>query len=119
LNSDRYSYEYILGILNSRLAEWFYYWFIYNRAVRTMHFDEYYIGRLLIKEITPQNRHIAQQIENLVSQILTLTQSPDYETNPQKQEKVKVLESQIDQLVYKLYNLTEEEIRIIEGNLRR
>ncbi|MGC8915347.1 MAG: hypothetical protein ACP5K0_07490, partial [Thermosulfidibacteraceae bacterium] len=29
------------------------------------------------------------------------------------------LESQIDQLVYKLYNLTEEEIRIIEGNLRR
>ncbi len=30
-------------------------------------------------------------------------------------KKVKSLEKQIDQLVYKLYNLTEEEIKIIEG----
>ncbi|PMP62375.1 MAG: type II restriction endonuclease [Sulfurihydrogenibium sp.] len=115
LNSDRYSYEYILGILNSRLAEWFYYWFIYNRAIRTMHFDEYYIGRLPIKEINHQNQHIAQQIESLVNQILNLTQSDDYETNPAKQNQVKELEKQIDQLVYQLYNLTEEEIKIIEG----
>ncbi|MGC8890963.1 MAG: TaqI-like C-terminal specificity domain-containing protein, partial [bacterium] len=84
LNSDRYSYEYILGILNSRLAEWFYYWFIYNRAIRTMHFDEYYIGRLPIKEISHQNQYIVQQIESLVNQILNLTQSDDYETNPAK-----------------------------------
>ena len=46
--------------------------------------------------------------------MLSLTQSSDYETNQQKQEKVKELEKQIDQLVYKLYNLTEEEIKIIE-----
>jgi len=118
LKTDKYSYEYILGILNSKFAEWFYYWFIYNRAVRTMHFDEYYIGKLPIKEITPQNQHIVQQIEELVNQILNLTQSDDYETNPTKQNQVKELEAQIDQLVYQLYNLTEEEIRIIEGGLR-
>ncbi|WP_460181711.1 hypothetical protein [Thermodesulfovibrio sp. TK110] len=34
-------------------------------------------------------------------------------TDPQKQAKVKDLEKQIDHLVYKLYNLTEEEIKII------
>ncbi len=36
-------------------------------------------------------------------------------TDPQKQEEVKKLEKQIDHLVYKLYDLTEEEIEIIEG----
>jgi len=29
----------------------------------------------------------------------------------------KKLERQIDQMVYKLYNLTPEEIKIVEGNL--
>ncbi len=36
-------------------------------------------------------------------------------TDPQKQAQVKDLEKQIDQLVYDLYDLTEEEIVIIEG----
>ncbi len=36
-------------------------------------------------------------------------------TDPQKQDQVKELEKQIDHLVYQLYNLTEEEISIIEG----
>ncbi len=56
-----------------------------------------------------------KQYETLASQILTLTQDPTYDTDPQKQAKVKEIEKQIDQLVYKLYNLTEEEIGIIEG----
>ena len=32
-----------------------------------------------------------------------------------KQSQVKILENQIDQLVYKLYGLTPEEIEIVEG----
>jgi hypothetical protein len=114
LTDNIFSYDYILGILNSRFAEWFYYWFVYNRAIRTMHFDEYYIGKLPIKKNTPQNQHIVKEIENLVSQILSLTQSSDYETNQTKQAKVKALEKEIGKLVYKLYDLTEEEIEIIE-----
>jgi len=38
--------------------------------------------------------------------------------NPEKQAKVKEYECQIDQLVYKLYDLTEEEIKIIEEKIR-
>jgi len=34
--------------------------------------------------------------------------------NPEKQAKAKEYERQIDQLVYKLYNLTPEEIKIVE-----
>ena len=48
-------------------------------------------------------------------EILSLTQSNDYLQNPAKQAKVKEYEKQIDQLVYKLYDLTPEEIEIVEG----
>ncbi|MGC8889706.1 MAG: TaqI-like C-terminal specificity domain-containing protein, partial [bacterium] len=113
LNDNSFSYEYILAILNSRLAEWFYYWFVYNRAIRTMHFDEYYIGKMPIKKITIQNQYLTHQIESLVSQILSLTQSDDYLENSKKQAEVKELEKEIDQLVYKLYGLTEEEIKML------
>ncbi len=41
--------------------------------------------------------------------------APDYLDNPQKQARVKTLEKQIDQLVYKLYDLTPEEIKIVGG----
>jgi hypothetical protein len=115
LTDNSFPYEYILGILNSRLAEWFYYWFVYNRAIRTMHFDESYIGKLPIKKITPKNQPIANQIIEHVNKLLTLTQSSDYEINQQKQIQVVTIEQQINHLVYKLYNLTEVEINLIEG----
>lgn len=59
-----------------------------------------------------------EQFSNLVSQLLRLTQSSDYPINPQKQAKAKELESQIDQMVYEICNLTDDEIKIIEGNIK-
>jgi len=53
-----------------------------------------------------------------VNQILPLSQSEDYLENPQKQAKVKEYQRQIDQLVYKLYKLTDEEIKIVEEELK-
>jgi hypothetical protein len=38
-----------------------------------------------------------------------------YLSNPDKQAKVKELEHQIDQMVYKLYGLTPGEIAVVEG----
>jgi hypothetical protein len=58
---------------------------------------------------------LADQIIQKVDEILTLTQSPNFETSKEKQQKVKELEKEIDQLVYKLYDFTEEEIRLIES----
>ena len=108
IEDNSYSHQYILGILNSRLSEWFYYWFVYNRAIRTMHFDEYYMGKLPIKKITVENQPIVKQMESLVDQILSAkNQNPEADTSQ--------LEHEIDRLVYRLYNLTEEEIQIIEN----
>ncbi|MBI5023675.1 MAG: hypothetical protein HZC18_01570 [Candidatus Omnitrophica bacterium] len=52
----------------------------------------------------------------LVERILALTRTNDYEKNLEKQSKVKGFQCQIDQTVYKLYGLTEEEIKIVEGD---
>jgi len=50
-----------------------------------------------------------------VREILSITKDDNYLQNKQKQARVKELEWEIDQLVYQLYGLTEEEIRIVEG----
>ncbi|MCK9265544.1 hypothetical protein M0P98_01460 [bacterium] len=49
------------------------------------------------------------------SKILATTKDDDYLENSNKQAKVKEYEKQIDQLVYKLHDLTEEEIQTIEN----
>ena len=55
------------------------------------------------------------QIISIVDKILSLTQSDNYLQNPAKQARVKEYERQIDQFVYDLYNLTPEEIAIVQA----
>lgn len=56
-----------------------------------------------------------QPFISCVERILSLTQSFDYLQNLAKQMQVKDYEKQIDELVYQLYGLTDEEIKIVEG----
>ncbi len=48
------------------------------------------------------------------SQILSVTKDVDYLDNHGKQTKVNDLEKEIDLLAYKLYELTSDEIDIVE-----
>ena len=52
----------------------------------------------------------------IVDKILTHTQSDDYMQNQTKQAKVNEYENEIDRMVYELYGLTAEEIKIVEGD---
>jgi hypothetical protein len=116
LTDSSYPYEYVLGIINSRLAEWYYYWFVYNRAVRTMHFDGSYLGRLPIKKLNSETESLVGQIVREVDKVLIFTQSSDYGTNREKQQEVERLRRKIDELVYRLYDVNEEEIGLAESN---
>ena len=51
----------------------------------------------------------------IVNQIEKLVTFSDYKSNSEKQAKVKDLEHQIDELVYKIYGLTEDEVKIVES----
>jgi hypothetical protein len=63
---------------------------------------------LLVPPITPENQQIVMRIEKLVDEIF-FVKKYNSEADTFK------LEQKIDQLVYKLYNLTPEEIKIVEG----
>ncbi len=106
--------KFLLGYLQSEFCNWYAYNFIYNRAVRTMHFINYYVTQLPIHRCATKEEE-QKPIIALVDKILAITKDDDYLQNPAKQAKVKEYEGQIDQMVYKLYDLTPEEIAIVEG----
>ena len=65
-----------------------------------------------IKKATVQEQKL---FINLVNEIFTITKSEDYSKDSLKKSKIKKCENQIDQMVYKLYDLTDDEIKIVEG----
>ena len=116
LKEKNYSLFFLLAILNSTLISWYAYKFIYGSAIRTMHFDNYYIGKIPVHPINKPNQ---QPLITLVDHILAITKDSDYLENPAKQAKVKEYEHQIDQMVYELYDLAEEEIKIVENSIKK
>jgi len=108
LTSDTFQLWFLLGFFNSTLFQWAF----KNIGINMGQGFEYkiqFIVKIPIPAITPSNKPIVEQIEQLVDNILNAKrQDPgadrtDYET-------------QIDHLVYQLYSLSEEEIGIIENS---
>jgi len=64
--------------------------------------------------IIPAQSIDQQPFIDIVDEILFLTEDVNYLDNPKKKKTVRQLEKQIDQLVYKIYNLIPEEIEIID-----
>lgn len=100
--------NYLLGLLNSKLLT---FWL---KAKNTPLGDmgayrnyKYNIMELPMVKITAKNKKIADKIIALVDKILQAKEK-DPKANTQK------LEKEIDALVYQLYHLTDEEIKIIE-----
>ncbi|ECQ5828782.1 class I SAM-dependent DNA methyltransferase [Campylobacter jejuni] len=66
------------------------------------------LEKLPIPKINSKNEKLVDELINLVDEIL---KAKEQDKNANTQE----LENKINSIVYKLYNLTEEEIKIIEG----
>ncbi len=96
-----------LAYLNSKFLSWYAYNFVYSRAIRGMDFYNFYIQQLPIPNISIAEQ---QPIIALVDKILALKSG----SAPSKGE-TQALEAEIDALVYRLYDLTAEEIAMIEG----
>jgi len=108
--------KFILGLLNSKISKWYMQSLAYSLSEGAQRWIKQYVELIPLPPITKENKPLVDQVIQKVDQILTLTQSKDYDTNQEKQEHVKRLQHEIDKLVYKLYGLTEEEIKIIEGS---
>ena len=105
--------KYLLALLNSRLLEAYYKSISSTIRGGFLRFKKIYIEQLPVKITTESKRKL---FIDLIDKILAITRDEDYLQNQQKQTKVKTLEQEIDQMVYQLYGLTEEEIAIITRN---
>lgn len=111
IKTERINQKYLVGVLNSLLIE---FWLRHKGKMQGANFQ---IDKepLLNLPLVKAKDNTQKEVAKLVDQILTITEATDYLQNPQKQAKVNELEREIDQLVYEIYGLTEEEIKIVEG----
>ena len=79
------------------------------------HFYPNHMKQLPIKKASREKQ---QAFIKLVDKILAITKDDDYLENKEKQKKVAEYEREIDKMVYKLYDLTPEEIKIVEKNIK-
>lgn len=106
--------KYILGILNSRLSYFYLTKIACSLSEGANRWTKQYVERIPIPPITLENKNTVQKIECFVNEIISLTQSSDYKTNKDQQAEVKNLEKQIDELVYTLYKLFGDDIKVID-----
>ncbi|WP_033602034.1 type IIG restriction enzyme/methyltransferase [Helicobacter pylori] len=102
--------HYLLGMLHSQLVTFAFKTFYAGGGLGESgyRYKKAFIERLPIPQITTKNQELAQKITDYAERILK-TKEKDPKANTQE------LEKEIDTLVYQLYNLTDEEIKIIEN----
>lgn len=106
------SLKYVMAILNSCLMN-FYYRTISLESGRVMaQTDIEAVGSLPIKISTPKK---TESIIKLVEKILAATKKRSHFEIPKNTTRTQEYEKVIDRLIYKLYDLTDEEIRIVES----
>ena len=120
---DIYSYELICALLNSKLINFYYVKNFTNASTLTVNISKTFLEKIplpLIDLSDEQDKEIHDKIVTLVENIITLNKKLSAEKNPNSinilKRQINALDKQIDALVYKLYNLNDEEIKIIEGN---
>ncbi|HAN0714544.1 TPA: class I SAM-dependent DNA methyltransferase [Campylobacter coli] len=107
IKTQRINVKYLTTILNSKLIA---FWLKHKGKMQGNNYqiDKEPLLNIPIVTINSKNQKIADELINLVDEILKVKEQ-DKNANTQE------LENKINSLTYKLYNLTEEEIKNIEG----
>jgi len=103
----------LLSIINCKLASFY----IKEKSPASSYnlgtsFSKDMINNFPIPKISKTEQKLFIKI---VDKILAITKDDDHLQNETKQKKVKEYEQKIDKMVYKLYGLTKEEIKIVES----
>lgn len=121
-NISYFDSKVLLGLINSKLISWFGYKFIFANAIRTVQFDNPTTSKIPIKDLNLKNKSEKASHDKIVELVDTLLelnkniQGVQLESQKtQIKNKIQFCEDKIDKLVYELYELTEDEIKIVEG----
>ena len=117
--------RYLLGILNSKVAQFFFTQVcagLEGGSTIYLRFFGQYIQNFPVHPIdftNPSDKAAHDRMVALVEAMLELHKRLPSAHTPQEQEmisrQIETTDRQIDRLVYQLYGLTEEEIKIVEG----
>ncbi len=99
---------YLTALLNSNVNFYYFKQIGAKLGASGYEMSKIFVEKLPIPKINSKNQKLADELINLVDEIL---KAKEQNKNANTQE----LENKINSIVYKLYNLTEEEIKIIEG----
>jgi REP element-mobilizing transposase RayT len=117
VNEEPYSLLYLAGIINSSLVNYY-----YANTFIDYNIKPTYLSQLPIRTINLSDKKDKAQHDKMVSLVermlklhkeLPKAKTPDEKTRLERQ--ITATDKQIDNLVYDLYGLTEEEIKIVEG----
>lgn len=108
ISADANLLKYFCGILLSHVLKWLILQISDTTGAGDLMLNNQSLERLSIPKINSKNEKIADELINLVDEIL---KAKEQDKNANTQE----LENKINSLTYKLYNLTEEEIKIIKN----
>ncbi len=109
--SDAYNLKLLTALLNSKLITFYFKNFCGGCILGKSgyQYNKHALEKIPIPKITEKNQELARKITDGVKQILALKE---------KDANTQQLEKEIDALVYQLYNLTDEEIKIIEEGIK-
>ena len=122
--ANKYSLKYILGLLHSNILKYYFKVNFEEAHVSGgfLRFKKIYTSQLPIRIIDFNyfsDKQIHDKLVSLVDQMLAAQKELHHaKTDKDKsyyERRCKELDNQIDRLVYELYGLTEEEIKIVEG----
>ena len=105
VSSEDLTGAFVLALLNSKLLNWYIYRFIYAKAVMTMHFDNPVTNRIPLPDLDAQPELVAKIVAE-VDKIYA---------NRHANEKTS--QERIDQYIYQLYGLSQDQIDLVEANM--
>ncbi len=118
--NENYNYRYILAILNSKLVQFYWKNKFSDSKILFPKIKKAYLDVLPIKKINlSQQQPIIKLVDHMLSLNKQLQEMGDKKTaqTAKLEEEIKKTDKEINDLVYKLYNITEEEKKIIEESV--
>lgn len=106
VTSEEYNPRFLLALLNSNFINWYTYKFIYSSAIRTMHFDKNYIGKIIIPKVS-------MEVQDKISEKVKIIEK----LKKEKRSTIEV-EREINELIYNLYLLNDIEKNIVDAQFK-
>lgn len=116
--------KYLLGLLNSKLLDFYIQNIASTKQGGYFEYKPMYVEQIPIRQIDFENKKDASRHDQIVEYVDTMLELNKkllaVKTEHEKtviQRQITATDRKIDKLVYKLYDLTEEEIRLIEESV--